>query len=114
MIHPGAMTRRAIETRIEELIALLDLIDGEPDFEPDNDGEPSLGAPEQMVQAHWYTVVSLGICDTELEDEHYEDGEPVELNGDEEDDDNPSLGMNGESCLDAGRSASNLCKLCTS
>lgn len=41
-IQPG--TRRRIEQTIERLISMLDFIDGDPDLEPDNDDEPSLGS----------------------------------------------------------------------
>ena len=47
-----AEVRRAIEFALERtmdatdrLLALLDSLDGDPDFEPDGDDEPSLGAP---------------------------------------------------------------------
>lgn len=36
-------TRRSIEDAIERLVALLDQFDGDPDFEPANDDEPSIG-----------------------------------------------------------------------
>jgi hypothetical protein len=35
--------RRRMEAAIEALIAALDALDGDPDFEPANDDEPSLG-----------------------------------------------------------------------
>jgi hypothetical protein len=38
-----SLSRREIERAIERLIALLDLIDGDPDLEDGGDGEPSLG-----------------------------------------------------------------------
>ncbi len=37
--------RAELETRIEELIALLDVIDGDCDLEDNGDMEPSLGGP---------------------------------------------------------------------
>jgi hypothetical protein len=40
-------TRRSIEDAIERLVALLDQFDGEPDFEPANDDEPSIGWVER-------------------------------------------------------------------
>ncbi|NEJ57496.1 hypothetical protein [Rhizobium ruizarguesonis] len=76
-------SRDRIEAQIEALIGLLDLMDDDPDLEPDNDNEPSLGAPEHTVQSQWYSPVSAEICDTELEDENDEDGGDTEPNGDE-------------------------------
>lgn len=49
-------SRRALAIRIEELIALLDDLDGDPDLEdgcdaePDQDGEPTLGWPESIMR----------------------------------------------------------------
>jgi hypothetical protein len=42
--------RKQLADRIERDIALLDLLDGDPDLEPDNDDEPSLGSanPSQL------------------------------------------------------------------
>ncbi|MEH7869707.1 hypothetical protein V7795_21505 [Rhizobium laguerreae] len=76
-------TRRTLEDQIEKLIEILDSIDGDPDFEADNDNEPWLGAPEHVIQTQWYFPVSAEICDTELEDENDEDGGDTEPNGDE-------------------------------
>lgn len=43
-VRPLACPRRAeLEARIEELIALLDLLDDDPDLEDTGDDEPSLG-----------------------------------------------------------------------
>ena len=54
------MTRADIEALIERLIALLDRADGDPDVEfsydgaePDADGEPSLGATDELNQRRW-------------------------------------------------------------
>ncbi|CAN7583886.1 hypothetical protein [Rhizobium leguminosarum] len=77
-------SRDRLEAQIEALIGLLDLLDDDPDLEPDNDNEPSLGAPEQHVsQAHWYSPVSADQSDLEIEDENDEDGGDTEPNGDE-------------------------------
>ncbi|XKM41248.1 hypothetical protein A4U53_010900 [Rhizobium ruizarguesonis] len=77
-------SRERLEAQIEALIGLLDLLDDDPDLEPDNDNEPSLGAPEQHVsQAHWYSPVSAEQADLEIEDENDEDGGDTEPNGDE-------------------------------
>ena len=35
-------TRQAVEEHIDHMIALLDRLDGDPDFEANNDDEPSL------------------------------------------------------------------------
>lgn len=40
-----AIPRSGIEDAIERLLSLLDRLDGDPDFEPANDDEPSLGWP---------------------------------------------------------------------
>jgi hypothetical protein len=37
------LRRSELETRIEELIALLDTLDGDPDLEDNGDAEPSIG-----------------------------------------------------------------------
>lgn len=37
--------REELETRIEEMIALLDILDGDCDLEDNGDAEPSLGGP---------------------------------------------------------------------
>lgn len=57
-------TRQRIEARIEELIDLLDFMDGDPDF------EPMLGAPEQVPQTEWYRPSARDHDERELEDEH--------------------------------------------
>ncbi|MGO8068751.1 hypothetical protein AB9E28_24885 [Rhizobium leguminosarum] len=75
-------SRDRIEAQIEALIGLLDLLDDDPDLEPDNDNEPSLGAPEHVVQNHWYSPVSAEVCDAELDDENDEesgDDEPEDF-----------------------------------
>jgi hypothetical protein len=47
-------SRRRVEAAIEALLALLDDCDGDLDLEPDQDGEPSLGAPEyRQTQLCW-------------------------------------------------------------
>ncbi|PCK81212.1 hypothetical protein CPT34_11030 [Rhizobium sophoriradicis] len=77
--------RSNIEACIEDLLGILDFMDGDENVEADNDNEPSLGAQELISQGSWYTPVSPEICDTELEDEYDEDGGDTELNGDEVD-----------------------------
>lgn len=72
------LSRPEIEARIEALIALLDILDGDPDFEPDTDGEPSLGW--HMIYDSPATNYPCDGSDRELDDELNEDG------GDEEPD----------------------------
>ncbi|MGB7698871.1 MAG: hypothetical protein WBL57_06095 [Methylovirgula sp.] len=77
-VNLSASTREKIETALDKLIALLDAIDPDPDFEPwlagaANDGgqdlegdpseeEPSLGATEALNQdSAWRAAVALGI-----------------------------------------------------
>jgi len=76
-------SRDRIEAQIEALIGLLDLMDVDPDLEPDNDNEPSLGAPEHVTQTHWYMPAGSEHADLEMEDENDEDGGDTEPNGDE-------------------------------
>ncbi|MGO8104909.1 hypothetical protein AB9F46_31460 [Rhizobium leguminosarum] len=76
-------SRDRIEAQIEALIGLLDLMDDDPDLEPDNDNEPILGAPEHVTQTHWYMPVGSEQADLEIEDENDEDGGDTEPNGDE-------------------------------
>ncbi|MBB4215584.1 hypothetical protein CO662_36735 [Rhizobium anhuiense] len=77
------LRRETLEGYIEELIALLDLLDGDENLEADNDNEPSLGAPEHITQTHWYMPVGSEQTDLEIEDENDEDGGDAEPNGDE-------------------------------
>ncbi|MBB4297262.1 hypothetical protein GGI55_001789 [Rhizobium leguminosarum] len=77
------LRRETLEGYIEELIALLDLLDGDENLEPDNDNEPSLGAPEHVTQTHWYMPVGSEHTDLEIEDENDEDSGDAEPNGDE-------------------------------
>lgn len=88
MMHMQAptlpMQRASLEAKIEELIALLDLLDGDADLEPDNDNEPSLGWSD-MESRYGCQADPHGEDDRELEDENDEDGGDTELNGDESD-----------------------------
>ncbi|MBY5440485.1 hypothetical protein [Rhizobium leguminosarum] len=77
--------RANIEACIEDLIGILDFMDGDENLEPDNDNEPSLGAPEHVTQTHWYMPVGSEQADLEIEDENDEDGGDTEPNGDEVD-----------------------------
>lgn len=42
------LTRKRLEAKIEDLIALLDLVDGDCDLEDNGDDEPSLGSVPLM------------------------------------------------------------------
>lgn len=63
--------RARIEEAIERLIMLLDQIDGDPDFEPANDDEPSLGWVYSFEGAPMASYGDGG-DDREIEDEHGE------------------------------------------
>lgn len=58
-------SRQRIESKIEELISLLDLLDDDADLEPDNDNEPSLGWPAGGLAA---LAKNVEHDDRELED----------------------------------------------
>lgn len=45
---PLEITRARLEAKIEELVALLDLVDGDCDLEDNGDDEPSLGATGRL------------------------------------------------------------------
>lgn len=67
-----SLSRREIESAIERLIALLDLIDGDPDLEDGADGEPSLGWV--MSQSRCPLILPADPCDDrEREDENDEE-----------------------------------------
>jgi len=72
--------RARIEARIEELIALLDHLDGDPDIEANGD-EHDVGVPEI-----WHSSANFGEPVLE-DDEDGADDEPEETdeNGDEQD-----------------------------
>lgn len=46
---PIEITRARLEARIEDLIALLDLVDGDTDLEEGGDLEPSIGGPAMWI-----------------------------------------------------------------
>lgn len=80
--------RSELERHIEELIALLDLLDDDADLEDEGDLEPSLGWPEQFGLSALANVPEHD--DREREDENNEDGgdaepEETDQNGDEQD-----------------------------
>ncbi|GGE24979.1 hypothetical protein GCM10011390_50490 [Aureimonas endophytica] len=49
-----ASMRRALADEIERLLRIIDALDGDPDLEPDADGEPSLG---------WSHTMAIGTAD---------------------------------------------------
>lgn len=57
--------RRRMGAAIEALIAAMDALDGDPDFEPANDDEPSLG----WLGEGWGCGASENSDDREFEDE---------------------------------------------
>ena len=78
--------RQRMEHAVEQLIWLLDVFDGDTDFEPDMEGEPSLGWPDGVSQG---AARCGGGYDLELDLADDEDG------GDDEPDvdDEPSIGV---------------------
>lgn len=56
------LTRSRLEAKIEELIELLDLLDGDPDLEDNGDMEPSIGSVPYLCEYD----LELDTCDTEL------------------------------------------------
>jgi len=85
--------RSELERRIEEMIALLDLLDDDADIEDGHDDEPTLGAEndhEGRSQEFW--AQSSGLDECEAEDEHGgdildepHDDDELDQNGDEQD-----------------------------
>jgi len=74
--------RSELEAHIDDMIAILDTLDGDPDFEPENDNEPSLGWPAYGPGA---LAPVFEHDDREVEDENDEDGGDTEPDGDEAD-----------------------------
>lgn len=79
--HPAVerqRIRRKLERVIDKLIAALDLIDGDADFEDTGDNEPSLAHPEagpwhsQAAVAAWLPIG--GVEFTDLEDQCEDEG----------------------------------------
>lgn len=48
-LHSIELTRARLEAQIEDLIALLDLVDGDCDLEEGGDLEPSIGSPGRWI-----------------------------------------------------------------
>jgi hypothetical protein len=83
--------RSELERRIEEMIALLDLLDDDADIEDGHDDEPTLGAEndhEGRSQEIWAQASRLDEC--EAEDEH--GGDIQDERHDGEGDEEPELG----------------------
>lgn len=111
MVEQAALRRR-MEAAIDSMLALLDELDGDPDLEPDNDDEPSLGWPANGPRALSEVVYperGAAPCDCEYDDveeaegdftedlEPEDEGDPdMELEGDPEEDREPALGWNAE------------------
>jgi hypothetical protein len=85
--------RSELERHIEELIALLDLLDDDADIEDGHDDEPTVGAEndhEGRSQEFWAQPARLDECEAEDEhggdilDEPHDDDE-LDQNGDEHD-----------------------------
>jgi hypothetical protein len=64
--------RRIIEDAIERLLAMLDEMEPDPDYEPENDDEPSLGWPEDRPGSGEGRRLAATACpdECEVEDEH--------------------------------------------
>lgn len=61
----GTFTRRQLEDQIERAIAALDAMDGDPDMEPDEDGEDSHDREYDLTDVevyHWPAVVGPQDC----------------------------------------------------
>ncbi|MBW9053436.1 hypothetical protein [Rhizobium mesosinicum] len=61
----GQLRRAALEALIEELIALLDAADGDPDLEDNADDEPSLGSTAKCIGDDCLEDLELDDCDDE-------------------------------------------------
>ncbi len=65
MTAPLIEARHRLEAKIEELIALLDLLDGDPDLEDNADAEPSLGSTAKCIGNECVEDLELDDCDDE-------------------------------------------------
>ncbi|MGO6875572.1 hypothetical protein ACCS85_27590 [Rhizobium ruizarguesonis] len=59
------LRRETIESYVEQLIALLDLFDGDPDLEDNGDSEPSIGSTPQCIGNACLEDLELDDCDDE-------------------------------------------------
>ena len=80
--------RPLLESEIERLIAALDLLDADPDLEPEGNDEPWLGAPDQQ-SGSWSGIMALGNDDREEECE--DEGAQCEDEGNDSGDREPEL-----------------------
>jgi hypothetical protein len=62
-------SRATIEQQIEDLISLLDFLDGDPDREANGDDEPSLGWAEMEGRYGVYLVTRSDDLEEQCEDE---------------------------------------------
>ncbi|OYD03705.1 hypothetical protein [Rhizobium sp. N4311] len=67
------LRRETVEACIEQLIALLDQMDGDPDLEDGGDVEPSIGSSPRLVGTSFLEDLELDDCD----DEEGGDDEPA-------------------------------------
>ncbi len=76
--HPSASRHRLrcqLASLVERLIAAMDAIDGDPDFEDTGDNEPSLAHPEvpswecQFYSFNWLPIGPVEMTDLEEADE---------------------------------------------
>jgi len=66
------LRREALEAYIENLIALLDLLDGDADLEDNGDFEPSIGSTPQCIGNERFDDLEMDAADDEDggDDEH--------------------------------------------
>lgn len=74
--HEIEIVRARLEARIQELVDMLDLLDGDPDLEDEADPEPALGWSAAEASYGRYGI----LCQAEEEED-----DPAEPNGDEAD-----------------------------
>ncbi|WP_221966327.1 hypothetical protein [Rhizobium laguerreae] len=59
------LRRETLEAYIEELIALLDVLDGDPNLEDNGDSEPSIGSTPQCIGNGCFYDLELDLSDDE-------------------------------------------------
>ncbi|MBX5181679.1 hypothetical protein HJB88_03330 [Rhizobium sp. NZLR5] len=59
------LRRETIEAYVEQLIALLDLLDGDPDLEDNGDFEPSIGSTPQCIGNERFDDLEMDAADDE-------------------------------------------------
>lgn len=84
-IHVYGQRRAELERMIEEMIALLDVIDGDPDIEEGGDLEPSLGSVPKSIDGQLEYDLEADDCDDEDGGDTEPNGDELDLNGDEKD-----------------------------